>query len=923
MSNGSLSKSRQICLKPDDLERSLERFTGDGAHGEQERVVSLPLLGLRSDVYEDPHLLVRQLQLPEHGAARSRGPSTQSWVPQKIPAETPIAADWDDDDDPENDPRVRAFNLGPPLTVWKPPLGRMSSSGELAPPTVVPVPQGRKSIRSADSDQHRPRSPKARMPRPPRGKPDSLKPDVLEKGGFREGAQTLGSLSRVASMSTGHLNSPQRQRAPLESQIVLPGSNTEDEGESPVAKSWTDMVASGGSSGSRAAVVGAPSAGLGPLGTAPLLRGWAKWHNILLTNSAKMKKKGGHKHKIVLLRSVFEDRPPTLLFKYSAAACGSIQRPMDRAITPDMLGSDADALPKMYYTHTEEVHKYNSVLNTLKLGGLYQARSGWLGKYALIWGAQPKPEALRTFHPYQKTNHFPLSWYLGRKDLLWRNISRMKRRWGPAYDIMPSGFQMPDEFKSWVQAREANPRAMWIFKPANGSCGRGIKVMTNQVSAATDADLSKRSGVVQRYIYDPLTINGYKFDLRLYVVVSSYDPLRIYLGDEGLVRFATEKYSASPKTLGLRNMHLTNYSVNKHSSNYTRNTDNKKVASSGGMVVASANSTLSSDAGHAFGNANNLLNSNGEQAEDTIPTGAERYEDGAEDGGNEGPESDGEHEGDGENCDEAGASKWSLTQLKNYFEEQGWDWDNMMMRIEDVVIKTVISAEPHIVTAWHQGLNFQGSGSAGVGSANTDDTSEEVGGTGGRWPNQTCFEAYGFDVLVDESLKPWLLEVNVSPSLSSSSPFDKRVKTMLIADALTLIGMKPFDYRTVEKEVREERLQRLRGLRPKATGPKAPLAIRAQEVLGCPNSELMQHFTEHDWQLIIETHEEYMRRGNLKRIFPTEENASVYADILPSQRYGNLVLRRWLDCGGPKCFEPGSSNPAPSWVPKMIHFNKT
>merc|ERR1712196_539808 len=149
----------------------------------------------------------------------------------------------------------------------------------------------------------------------------------------------------------------------------------------------------------------------------------------------------------------------------------------------------------------------------------------------------------------------------------------------------------------------------------------------------------------------------------------------------------------------------------------------------------------------------------------------------------------------------------------------------MMVSIEDLLIKTVISAEPNIVSAWHQGLNFQGTGSI-------EETFDDIGGPsgcGGRWPNQTCFELYGFDVLIDESLKPWLLEVNVSPSLSSSSPFDKRVKTQLMADVLTLVGMKPFDYRAVEREVREGRSQRLRGARPRASAPKAPLALRSHE----------------------------------------------------------------------------------------------
>ena len=56
-----------------------------------------------------------------------------------------------------------------------------------------------------------------------------------------------------------------------------------------------------------------------------------------------------------------------------------------------------------------------------------------------------------------------------------------------------------------------------------------------------------------------------------------------------------------------------------------------------------------------------------------------------------------------------------------------------------------------------------------------------------------CFEVYGFDIMADDKQKPWVLEVNVLPSLSSSSPFDKRIKTMLICDALTLIGIRGYD----------------------------------------------------------------------------------------------------------------------------------
>lgn len=49
--------------------------------------------------------------------------------------------------------------------------------------------------------------------------------------------------------------------------------------------------------------------------------------------------------------------------------------------------------------------------------------------------------------------------------------------------------------------------------------------------------------VVQHYISDPLLLNGYKFDMRIYVVATCLDPLRLYVYPDGLARLATEQYS--------------------------------------------------------------------------------------------------------------------------------------------------------------------------------------------------------------------------------------------------------------------------------------------------------------------------------------------------------------------------------------------
>ncbi|CAE6915918.1 TTLL5 [Symbiodinium natans] len=275
-----------------------------------------------------------------------------------------------------------------------------------------------------------------------------------------------------------------------------------------------------------------------------------------------------------LLASVFAGRAPVVVFDYDPR-CKAAPRDKSRNLSEaDKAALSMTRLPQMHFCiqTTRDVHEYNAVVNTFKMAGWTRVPVG-SPKFAIYWGPHPSPEMLKGFNPFQKANHFPNSWQLGRKDLLGKNIHRMKRQFPKDYNIMPLSFSLPEDGQAWAQAREQNPEALWIWKPVNLSCGKGIRLLESSLAPSVEKKLMQRSGVVQRYVDRPLLINGFKFDLRLYVVVTSFDPLKVYINEEGLVRLATQKYRCSADSLQERTMHLTNYSVNKHAASYKQNLD--------------------------------------------------------------------------------------------------------------------------------------------------------------------------------------------------------------------------------------------------------------------------------------------------------------------------------------------------------------
>ncbi|XP_066522465.1 tubulin polyglutamylase ttll6 isoform X2 [Hoplias malabaricus] len=138
--------------------------------------------------------------------------------------------------------------------------------------------------------------------------------------------------------------------------------------------------------------------------------------------------------------------------------------------------------------------------------------------------------------------------------------------------------------------------------------------------------------------------------------------------------------------------------------------------------------------------------------------------------------------------DDDTGSKRKLSTFNKHLETMSCDTDKVWMDIEDVIIKTLISAHPILKHNYHTCFPNHASGSA-------------------------CFEILGFDVLLDHRLKPWLLEVNHSPSFTTDSRLDREVKDGLLYDTLVLINLGACDRKKVIEEDKrrvKERLQQNR-----------------------------------------------------------------------------------------------------------------
>jgi len=415
-----------------------------------------------------------------------------------------------------------------------------------------------------------------------------------------------------------------------------------------------------------------------------------------------------------------------------------------------------------------------------------------------------KSDIYQTLTRYQKVNHFPRSSELTRKDSMYARMARMQAMYGDKhFNFIPKTFILPKEYASLTDWMMKERDQTWIVKPSASSQGRGIFITSN-----IEEINQKTPQVVCQYIDNPLLFNGYKFDLRIYVAITSIWPLRIYMYREGLARLATMLYNSIPETKNSSKWtHLTNYSINKHNANFKQN----------------------------------------------------------------------------DNAGTGDASKLGFKDTNEYLKKQGVDIELIWRKIEDVIIKTILSVEPLI----HNGMEMY-------------------------VPFKTnCFECLGFDILIDENIEPWLIEVNLSPSMGWDSPFDHQIKSNLVADLFTLIGVPAIGPKIMQ--VNRKRKGRFSSLAPVNRGigilnrSKGMFknnfitkqkhrnffdhSLTNKNSLG--NISDLNDYSKEDKKFIKDTEDEIKRNRGFKMIFPNE-NMLYYEQFFEEKRKVNEVIWKRL-----------------------------
>lgn len=199
--------------------------------------------------------------------------------------------------------------------------------------------------------------------------------------------------------------------------------------------------------------------------------------------------------------------------------------------------------------------KYDSVREAMEDAGVVLTHNS--SSSVLVW-YDSLTDHLKIFDipPWKVINRIPFINILCRKVPFSIVIAKIRLFYPDLYSFYPKTFVIPDEADSFLEARQ-NDGSAYIVKPDGGSLGKGITIIEAEEESFS---LSAQLSVAQEYV-DCLLLDNTKFDLRIYALVASVTPLRVYVYRDGIARFCSE--DASHKSDFAR---LTNVGLNRSNS---------------------------------------------------------------------------------------------------------------------------------------------------------------------------------------------------------------------------------------------------------------------------------------------------------------------------------------------------------------------
>ncbi|MDX5435384.1 MAG: hypothetical protein LPK20_17655 [Halomonas sp.] len=461
----------------------------------------------------------------------------------------------------------------------------------------------------------------------------------------------------------------------------------------------------------------------------------------------------------------------------------------------------------------------------------------------------PEPAQFRNASPRRRINHFPGNAALTVKSRLHESLANLRTRMVDGFgerhplttrlDFFPRAYVMPHDYHALQQAARDNPTQRWILKPTNASKGKGVRVLRDAGEAPLAPDW-----LVQEYLDHPHTIRGHKYVLRLYVLIASLAPLRVYLYRQGCAKLASEPWD--PDDADNPYSQLTNPDINALNTRaevpvefidldryraWLREQGHDDAALFARIeelvsltAIAGVDAMRSRTAGVgadpkgcyellgldcliddtlkpwilecnlspslgtcAAPESGGLIEERikGDLVRDLIALTGLADGDAAE-------ASDPLAEAEAELARAGGFQRLlpaaDPERYRAWLREQGHDDTALFTRVEDLVSLTAIA-----------GVDAMRSRTAAVGA-----------------DPKGCYELLGLDCLVDDTLKPWILECNLSPSLGTCAAPDngglieERIKGDLVRDLVALTGLADGDAAEASDPLAETEAERAR-----------------------------------------------------------------------------------------------------------------